>query len=72
MRSLNESESLRPMNRVDPAFLQQRRDTIREGVDKAICREVRRLHEQGLPVYVAENGKVVVRPAPPSGQQANQ
>ena len=59
------------MSPVDPAFLQQRLDTICDGFKKAIRREVRRLHEQGLPVYVAENGKVVIRPAPASWQHTN-
>lgn len=55
---------MQPMNQPDSNFLQERLDSISEGFKKAIRREVARLHEQGLPVYVAKNGTVVVAPAP--------
>lgn len=51
------------MNQPDPDFLGQRLEAISEGFKEAIRREVRRLRERGLPVYVAENGTVVELPA---------
>jgi hypothetical protein len=47
----------------DTQFLHDRLETIASGLKEAVRREVRRLREQGLPVYVAENGKVVARNA---------
>ena len=47
-------------------FLHDRLDAISEGLKEAIRREVRRLRDQGLPVYVADNGKVVASPPPPT------
>jgi len=55
-----------PMNQPEPTASEERRRAVREGFKKAIRREVARLHEQGLPVYVAKNGTVVVAPAPKS------
>ncbi len=40
-------------------FLQQRLEAICAGLKEGVRREVRRLRELGLPIYVAENGKVV-------------
>ncbi len=40
-------------------FLKERLATIVEGAKEAIRREVKRLREQGLPVYVLRDGKVV-------------
>ena len=47
----------------DSEFLQKRLDMISEGLKEGIRREVQRLREQGLPVYVAHNGKVVRQPS---------
>jgi hypothetical protein len=55
-----------PMIQPEPTTSEKRRRAIREGFKKAIRREVARLHELGLPVYVAKNGTVVVAPAPKS------
>ena len=52
------------MNQPEPTASEERHRAICEGFKKAIRREVARLHEQGLPVYVAKNGTVVVAPAP--------
>lgn len=41
------------------AFLRKRLDDISEGLKEGIRREIKHLEEQGLPIYVAENGKVV-------------
>lgn len=53
---------------LDPeaAILEKRLDQIAEGLREAIRREVARLRRLGLPVYVAENGRVVERPEPPA------
>lgn len=45
----------------DEAFLQSRLDDISRGLKEGIRREVARLRELGLPIYVAENGTVVSR-----------
>jgi len=53
----------------DARFLRKRLETISEGLKEGVRREVRRLREKGLPVYVADNGKVVARPCPrPDGE----
>ncbi len=52
------------MNQPEPTTPDERRRAIREGFKKAIRREVARLHEAGLPVYVAKNGTVVIAPSP--------
>ncbi len=44
---------------VDQSFLEDRLRTIGEGLKEGIRREVCRLKELGLPIYVAENGRVV-------------
>lgn len=44
---------------VDPGFLQKRLEAISEGLKEGIRREVQRLRELGLPIYVVRNGKVV-------------
>ncbi len=41
------------------ALLDKRMDDICEGFKEAIDREVERRRREGLPIYVAENGKVV-------------
>ncbi len=51
------------MNQPEPTTPDERRRAIREGFKRAIRREVARLHEEGLPVYVAKNGTVVVAPS---------
>ncbi len=48
-----------PERRHDPALLKKRLDDICEGLREAIDREVARLHREGLPIYVSDNGKVV-------------
>lgn len=50
------------MNRPDSTFLNQRLDAIAEGLKEGVRREVQRLRERGLPVYVAQNGTVVALP----------
>lgn len=45
-------------------ILKRRLDQIEEGLREGIRREVARLRRLGLPVYVAENGRVVERPEP--------
>ena len=54
------------MNQRESTYLEERRKVVREGFKKAIRREVARLHEQGLPVYVVRNGAVVTVPPPKS------
>jgi len=55
------------MNQPDSAFLKRRLEAIAEGLKEGVRREVQRLRERGLPVYVAKNGTVVALPpeAPP-------
>lgn len=43
-------------------ILARRVEQIEDGLREAIRREVARLRRLGLPVYVAENGRVVERP----------
>lgn len=50
---------------IDPAFLEKRLDEICEGVQEGVRREVKRLREKGLPVYVARGDEVIVLPAAP-------
>ena len=59
-------------SKVDPAFLQQRLEAISEGLKEGVRREVRRLRELGLPIYVARDGKVVdLQPElPPKNQRS--
>ena len=45
----------------DREFLRRRLDDLCEGLKEGVRREVKRLREEGLPVYVEENGKVVDR-----------
>ena len=53
-----------PSSNVEPGFLEKRLDAICKGLKEGVRREVKRLHEQGLPIYVADHGKVVaLRPA---------
>ena len=40
--------------------MQQRLEAIREGLKEGVRREVERLEKLGLPIYVGENGKIVV------------
>lgn len=50
------------MNQADREFLLQRLEQISEGLKEAIRREVRRLRELGLPIYIARDGKVIALP----------
>ena len=50
-----------PRNDIDPKFLRQRLLAISEGLKEGVRREVARLRKLGLPIDVAENGKVVDR-----------
>ena len=50
--------------KVDPEFLERRLDQIAEGLREGIRREVERLRKAGLPIYVAEDGKIVDLNAP--------
>ena len=47
---------------IDPAFLEKRLDEICDGVKEGVRREVKRLREKGLPVYVARGDEVVALP----------
>ena len=40
--------------------MQRRLKAIREGLKEGVRREVERLEKLGLPIYVGENGKIVV------------
>lgn len=62
---------MQPTNQPDPKFLQQRLDAISAGFKKAIRREVQRLRTQGLPVYVAKNGTVILLPPENPNQAAS-
>ena len=53
---------MHPRN-IDPALLQRRLDQISEGLKEGVRREVQRLRQLGLPIYVGSNGNVL--PAPP-------
>lgn len=46
-------------DKIEDALLDKRLDDICEGFTEAIDREVETLQREGLPIYVAENGKVV-------------
>ena len=50
-----------PRSDIDPKFLRERLLAISEGLKEGIRREVARLRRLGLPIYVADNGKVVNR-----------
>ena len=53
-------------NDIAPRFLEERLDAICEGMKEGVRREVQRLREAGLPVYVERDGKVLaLPPAPP-------
>jgi hypothetical protein len=43
-------------------FLQRRLLAIGEGLKEGVRRELRRLRELGLPIYVARNGTVIALP----------
>ncbi len=45
--------------KTEDALLDQQLDDICEGLTEAIDKEVERREREGLPIYVAENGKVV-------------
>ena len=50
----------------EDALLDKRMDDICEGLMEAIDREVERRERESLPVYIADNGKVVdVQKKPP-------
>jgi hypothetical protein len=53
-----------PDERAEAQFLEERLDAVCDGLRDGIRREVARLHELGLPVYVEKDGQVVVE-APP-------
>lgn len=53
-------------NDVDPGFLEDRLRAICEGLREGVRREVQRLTELGLPIYVADNGSVIDRRTEPS------
>ncbi len=46
-------------DKTEDALLDKQINDICEGLTQAIDREVERARREGLPVYVAENGKVV-------------
>ena len=48
---------------IDPAFLEQRLEDISEGLKEGVRREVKRLREKGLPVYMARGDEVIALPA---------
>jgi len=52
---------MHPRN-IDPTLLQRRLDQISEGLIEGVRREVQRLRQLGLPIYVGSNGKVVSMP----------
>lgn len=56
------------MNRPDSDFLDRRLDAIAEGLKEGVRREVQRLREQGLPVYVDKDGSVVALPPQPQSK----
>lgn len=52
----------------DSAFVEKRLTQMAEGLTEAIDREVETLRREGLPIYVAQNGKVVdLQKQPPAG-----
>ena len=54
-----------PEPEVDKRFLQDRLDTISRCAKEAIRREVELLRKLQLPIYVAENGRIIDLNAPP-------
>ena len=44
---------------IDRKFLEERLDAISKGLKEGVRREVERLTDLGLPIYVADNGRVV-------------
>ena len=46
---------------VDRSFLEERLRAIGEGLKEGVRREIMRLTELGLPIYVADNGRVIDR-----------
>jgi hypothetical protein len=46
-------------DKTEDALLDKRLDEICEGFREGVDREVERRHREGLPIYVAENGKVI-------------
>lgn len=48
-----------PEPEVDKRFLESRLDTISRCAKEAIRREIEVLHKLGLPIYVAEDGRIV-------------
>lgn len=51
-----------PERNIDPDLLQRRLAQISHGLKEAVRREVHRLRQLGLPIYVATNGKVIALP----------
>ncbi|MCA9250873.1 MAG: hypothetical protein R3E58_20945 [Phycisphaerae bacterium] len=43
----------------DPAFVERRLREMAEGLTEAIDKEVSRRWQEGLPIHVCENGKVI-------------
>ncbi len=46
-------------DKTEDALLDRRLDDICQGFSQAIDREVERRRREGLPIYVAQNGKVI-------------
>lgn len=44
---------------VNQSFLEARLRAIGEGLKEGVRREIRRLTELGLPIYVVDNGRVI-------------
>ncbi len=53
----------------DSDFLHERLVAIGEGLKEGVRREVRRLRQLGLPIYVADNGRVVDRQTTPHSRR---
>lgn len=53
---------------IDQKFLEERLEAISKGLKEGVRREVERLTKLGLPIFVAENGRVVDRQANPPQQ----
>ncbi len=60
-KNMRRSSGKQPVERSEPdaEFLKQRLDVITEGLKEGIRREVARLRKLGLPIHVAENGRIV-------------
>ncbi len=47
-------------NEAQGESMQRRLEAIRDGLKEGVRREVERLEKLGLPIWVVENGKIVV------------